>query len=230
MSHCTCNPLDEHHDDCPGCLPAEPGTVEIAVRYTVPAPDQVDGTELVTFYEGTNDDDAPLTVAEAADYAERLRQWRADQPGLPADATVVHRVIPDWTPGPPPPPVDRITLLPADADRATIVAHLDAHPDWELADRTGGYYITYRLSTAASLAATGRESFKVSFAAHGDNAALRADAVFRINAIAFNLDPVVLNLSDHAREDIMGRLTAIYRLAEPGSPIALIASGQLEPE
>ncbi|MBG0818938.1 hypothetical protein [Planomonospora sp. ID82291] len=118
-----------------------------------------------------------------------------------------------------------VRLVPFNATLPALIQFLDASPVWERATRRSGF-LTWDLSPDVSDAVYGGRHHSVSLlpvdvAKHVDTESWCADAVNTINAVALGLDP-------STRPDAVERLAAIYRLAEPGSTIALIASGQVE--
>jgi hypothetical protein len=128
-----------------------------------------------------------------------------------------------------------VQLVPFDADRAAVIAHLDAHPLWERVTGAGigkGYLI-WDLTYAAHIETYGAYTHDARIVMANDDVAAAhpngdarwcAEAPYVINAVALRLAPTT-------DRDIIERLVEIYRLAaDPGSPIALIASGQVHPE
>ncbi|MFB4273527.1 hypothetical protein [Nonomuraea sp. GTA35] len=118
-----------------------------------------------------------------------------------------------------------IQLVPLDADETTLKSHLDASPAWT---RTGGTNVVaaYRHDDPRYGA------YRVFVPIHDDpdfppdpddDHEECARAAYAINAVA-------LRLPTETHHEVIDRLVAIYQAAEPGSPIALIASGQVEPE
>ncbi|MET8006292.1 hypothetical protein [Nonomuraea glycinis] len=125
-----------------------------------------------------------------------------------------------------------VQLIPFDADRQSITAYLDAHPEWERADRRDPgrvpSYTRWKLDPTIAVAVA--DSTWVMIDLPTDDIAHLlaepdhcAEAVRVINAVALRTNP-------RDNEDVIARLAAIYQTAEPDSDIARIASGQVEPE
>ncbi|MET7336006.1 hypothetical protein [Nonomuraea sp. NPDC005650] len=126
-----------------------------------------------------------------------------------------------------------VQLVPFDADRATLIAHLDASPTWERADvrqmtnlnmrwqlRPRAIQEIYSYQPCNDVITLPTDEA----APYVDEAGMREDAARIINAVALRLSP------DHLGEDTVERLVAAYQLAGPDSDIARIISGQVEPE
>jgi hypothetical protein len=127
-----------------------------------------------------------------------------------------------------------VSLVPWDADRATLIAHLDARPEWERTTkrRTGNGYLFWDLTPEASAKIYGRQIWEGRVvlvtedvaAAHPEgDATFRAEATRTINAVSLRIPP---NVDD----DIIERFVAAYNSAPPDSDTRLILSGQVEPE
>lgn len=121
-----------------------------------------------------------------------------------------------------------VTLVPNDASRAALAAHLDASPHWHphltrRAERRGFRY--WRLDPDLALALTGSTWLVVELPE--DHVAqqllreedYRAGAARCINAVELRLDP-------RAGADAIDRLAEAHRLAPPGSPIAQAVAGR----
>ncbi|WP_043636976.1 hypothetical protein [Nonomuraea candida] len=130
---------------------------------------------------------------------------------------------------------ETVNLIRPDANRDELVAHLDANPHWErhTSRAYGPDYLAWQADRAVVDDIYGHRAMSVIVnfpAPHldqylgGDYVAARlAEAANTANAIALRL-PVETHF------EVIDRLVAIYQAAEPDSPIALIASGQVEPE
>jgi hypothetical protein len=124
------------------------------------------------------------------------------------------------------------TRAPAAEGGQTITAYLDAHPEWERVNRRDPgrvpSYNRWRLDSTIAVAVADSTWVMIDLPtdeiahllAEPDHC---AEAVRVINAVALRTNP-------RDSEDVIARLAAIYQTAEPGSDIALVASGQVEPE
>ncbi|GAT68935.1 hypothetical protein PS9374_04600 [Planomonospora sphaerica] len=127
-----------------------------------------------------------------------------------------------------------VQFVPFDADRATLLAHLDAHPWWARNRRdSGNGYLVWELTAEACT-----ELYGHLFHQHGRAVLLTESAAAHhppsdtgtCEEAAYVINAVALGLDLRTSTDVVDWLVAIYRLAEPGGAIALIASGQVVPE
>ncbi|MER5327125.1 hypothetical protein [Streptosporangium roseum] len=122
-----------------------------------------------------------------------------------------------------------VRLVPAGADRDALIQFLDASPDWQRATAHGSGYLIWDLDPDLSQALYDRNHRDARVVLISDDVARHVDdgrwcdeAVTIINAVALRLDP-------RTAADAVERLAEVYRIAESGSTVALIASGQVEP-
>ncbi|TMR14109.1 hypothetical protein ETD86_29630 [Nonomuraea turkmeniaca] len=118
-------------------------------------------------------------------------------------------------------------LVPLDADRAALIAHLDASDQWERRDLARpSAYLRWTLADRIAPDMRGlRPDVTLpndQNAPYVDEGAACADAVHTINSVAFGIDP------HHNEPAVVERLIAIYHQAGPDSDIARLAAGLVE--
>ncbi|WP_449065982.1 hypothetical protein [Planomonospora algeriensis] len=122
-----------------------------------------------------------------------------------------------------------VRLAPANADLPSLIRFLDQSPAWIRQD-TRSSHLVWEPDPELSRVIYGRTRRDTlvllpppEVAAHVDVDRWCDEAVTVINAVALRLDP-------KTPAEAVDRLADIYRAADPGSAIALIASGQVETE
>ncbi|MFC4014648.1 hypothetical protein ACFOY2_46010 [Nonomuraea purpurea] len=128
-----------------------------------------------------------------------------------------------------------VNLIRPDANRDEVIAHLDASPHWErhTSRAYGPDYLAWQADRAVVNDIYGHRAMSVivNFPASHLDQHLGGDFLMGRLAEATNtINAIALRLPVETHYEVIDRFVAIYQAAEPGSPIALIASGQVEPE
>ncbi|MFG1706488.1 hypothetical protein ACFLIM_25165 [Nonomuraea sp. M3C6] len=120
-------------------------------------------------------------------------------------------------------------LVPFDADRATLTAYLDEYPAWQRLNIPNGRpYLKWRIRPDVAVERYGFHPMATAITLPKNDGYWADDEQLCITA-AYTINSVELRAPDES-SILIERLAAIYQLADPGGPIALLASGQVEPE